>query len=161
MRLLDLEASLLGTRREFDRALERLNTLFSMYREAGETHLAGRTLITKALYLYYKGDSIEACQTLEEGLDWIDKDCDPSLLVVSALNHLLLLEDCGRFQEARILAFKSRPQINQAGYILSLRLRWIEGRINYGLGRLESAEMAFPRLLRKVSRKKAWSSHVR
>jgi tetratricopeptide (TPR) repeat protein len=143
MRLLDLEASLLGTRREFGRALERLTTLSSMYHHEGETHLAGRTLITKALYLYYEGNSHEACRTLEEGLSLIDKSRDPSLLAASALNQLLLLEDCGRFKDARMFLFNNRAQICQAGHILDLRLRWIEGRINYGMGMLESAERDF------------------
>jgi tetratricopeptide (TPR) repeat protein len=143
MRLLDLEASLLGSRREFGRALERLTTLSSMYRAAGEIHLAGRTLITKALYLYYKGDSQEACRTLEEGLGLIDGDRDPSLLATAVLNQLLLLEDCGRFTDARIFLFKHRAQINQAGQITALRLRWTEGRIHYGMGKLDSAERDF------------------
>jgi tetratricopeptide (TPR) repeat protein len=143
MRLLDLEASLLGTRREFGRALERLTTLSSMYRAVGEIHLTGRTLITKALYLYYKGDSQEACRILEEGLSLIDKDRDPSLLATAVLNQLLLLAECGRFTEARVFLFHHRAQINQAGKITALRLRGIEGRINYSLGLLESAERDF------------------
>lgn len=143
MRLLDLEASFLGTRRELGRALERLTTLSSMYRAAGEPHLAGRTLITKALYLYYKGDSQEACRTLEEGLGLIDKDRDPSLLSTAFLNQLLLLEECGRFKEARIFLFDHRSQINQAGQITALRLRWTEGLIHYGMGKFDSAERDF------------------
>lgn len=143
MRLLDLEASLLGARREFGRALERLTTLASMYRAAGEIHLAGRTLITKALYLYYKGDSHAACRALEEGLGLIDRDRDPSLLGTAVLNQLLLLEDCGQFTEARIFLFNHRAQFSHAGQITALRLRWTEGRIHYGMGRLESAERDF------------------
>jgi tetratricopeptide (TPR) repeat protein len=143
MRLFDLEASLLGTLREFGRALERLTTLSAMYRAAGEIHLAGRTLITKALYLYYRGDSHEACRTLEEGLGLIDEDRDPSLLATAFLNQLLLLEDCGRLTEARISLFHHRAQISQTGRITALRLGWIEGRIYYGMGKLESAERDF------------------
>lgn len=143
MRLLDLEASLLGALRELGRALERLTTLSSMYRAAGEIHLAGRTLITKALYLYYKGDSQEACRTLEEGLGLIDKDRDPSLLATAFLNQLLLLEECGRYTEARIFLFNHRSQINQAGQITALRLRGTEGRIHYGMGNFDSAERDF------------------
>jgi tetratricopeptide (TPR) repeat protein len=143
IRLLDLEASLLGARGEFGRALERLTTLSAMYRAAGEIHLAGRTLITKALYLYYKGDSYEAYRTLEEGLGLIDKDRDPSLIGTAVLNQILLLEDTGRFTEARIFLFNYRAQINQVGYITALRLRGIEGRIHYGMGMFESAERDF------------------
>jgi tetratricopeptide (TPR) repeat protein len=143
MRLLDLEASLLGARRELGRALERLTTLSSMYRAAGEIHLAGRTLITKALYLYYKGDSQEACRTLEEGLGLIEKDRDPSLLATAVLNQLILLEDCGRFTEARIFLFKHRAQIIKTGQITAFKLRAVEGRIHYGMGKLERAERDF------------------
>jgi tetratricopeptide (TPR) repeat protein len=143
MRLLDLEASLLGARREFGRALKRLTTLSSMYRAAGETHLTGRTLITKALYLYYEGNSQEACRALEEGLGLIDKDRDPSLIAASALNQLLLLEDSGRLKDARMFLFNNRARITQAGNLLALRLRGIEGRINYGMGLLDNAERDF------------------
>jgi tetratricopeptide (TPR) repeat protein len=143
MRLLDLEASLLGTLREFDIALERLSSLAELYRSAGEAHLAGRTLITKSLYLYYKGPSPEAYKTLTEGFGLIDEDRDPSLVTVATLNQLLLMEDCGRFKEARRFLFKNRARISGAGHILALKVRGIEGRINYGLGELESAEISF------------------
>jgi tetratricopeptide (TPR) repeat protein len=143
IRLLDLEASLLGTLREFDLALTRLESLADLYQVAGETHLAGRTLITKALYLYYRGQSLEAYQTITDGLELVDKDKDPSLMIATAFNQLLLMEDCGRFREARTFLFKNRAQLNGAGHILTLKLRWIEGRISYGMGELESAEISF------------------
>jgi tetratricopeptide (TPR) repeat protein len=143
MRLLDLEASLLGTLRDFDTALERLTSLSNLYHAAGETHLTGRTLITKSLYLYYKGDSSAAYQALREGLGLIDKDRDPSLVVAIAFNQLLLMEDNGLFREARMFLFKNRLQLSGAGHTLALKLRWIEGRIAYGLRELESAEISF------------------
>jgi tetratricopeptide (TPR) repeat protein len=143
IRLLDLEASLLGALREFDRALERLTTLASMYRVAGETHLVGRTLITKALYLYYRGDSPGAYKALNEGAGLIDKDRDPSLLYVVAYNQLLLMVDCGKYRDARFFLFKNRLYLNTAGGVASVKLRWIEGRINYGNGDLEIAEISF------------------
>lgn len=143
MRLLDLEASLLGTLREFDRALERLTTLTAMYRAAGETHLVGRTLITKALYLYYRGDSHEAYKTLNEGAGLIDRERDPTLLYVIAFNRLLLMVDCGQYRDARYFLFKNRIYLNGAGGAARVKLRWIEGLINYGNGDLEVAEISF------------------
>jgi len=141
-RLLDLEASLLGTLREFPLALERLKTLAIRYREAGDTHLAGRTLITQALYMFYRGDAEAACQTVAEGLALIDRERDPSLALVAAFDQLLFLVDCGRFREAKKLLFKHRPSFSDQGRIVMLKLRGIEGRISYGLGELESAEIA-------------------
>jgi tetratricopeptide (TPR) repeat protein len=143
MRLLDLEASLLGAIREFDLALARLSSLVELYRVAGEAHMAGRTLITKSLYLYYKGDSPEAFQALTDGLGMVDKDRDPLLMTATAFNHLLLMEDCGRFREARTFLFKNRAQLSGAGHIQTTKLRWIEGRISYGMEELESAEISF------------------
>jgi tetratricopeptide (TPR) repeat protein len=150
MRLFDLEASLLGTLREFDLALERLSSLVELYRDAGEVHMSGRTLITKALYLYYKGESPEAFETLSAGLKLVDKDRDPSLMVSSMINQLLLLEDCGRLKEARRFLFKNRAQISGAGRLSVTKIHWIEGRISYGLGELSSAEMSFREVKRST-----------
>jgi tetratricopeptide (TPR) repeat protein len=143
MRLLDLEASLLGTLRNFELALERMTILSRMYREDGNLHLAGRTLITKALYTYYQGDTDAACQTIEEGLSLIDRNLDPSLVLVAAFDQLLFLVDAGRYSEAKGVLFENRPGFTDQGRIAMVKLRGIEGCINYGLGKLESAEVAF------------------
>jgi tetratricopeptide (TPR) repeat protein len=142
IRLLDLEASLLGTLREFPLALERLRTLAGMHQEAEDAHLVGRTLITQSLYMFYRGDAKEACRTVAEGLALIDRDRDPSLVLVGAFNHLLFLVDCERYWEAKKVLFKHRPNFTKQGRIAMLKLRGIEGRISYGLGKLESAEIA-------------------
>ncbi|HEX4961227.1 MAG TPA: hypothetical protein VF173_10350 [Thermoanaerobaculia bacterium] len=143
MRLLDLEASYLGTLREFPLALERLTMLAKLYQEGGDDHLAGRALIKKALYTYYRGDTEEACRTIEEGLFLIDLGRDPTLGVTGTLNQLLFQVECGRFTEAKKLLFRNRVQFQSLDRILKLRLRGIEGRIGYGRGELESAEIAF------------------
>jgi tetratricopeptide (TPR) repeat protein len=143
MRLLDLEASLLGTLRNFELALDRMATLSRMYREEGDLHLAGRALITEALYTFYRGDTEEAYQTIQEGLPLIDRDRDPSLVLVAAFDELLFLVDIGRYEEAKRVLFENRPQFRNQGRIAMLRLRGIEGRIDYGIGNLESAEIAF------------------
>ena len=143
MRLLDLEASFLGTSREFALALERLTALAEMYWADGEFHLAGRTFITKALYTFYRGDTEKACKTIEEGLALIDRDRDPSLALVAAFDYVLFLADGDRFREAKRALFENRTQFVIQGNVASLKMRWVEGRISYGLRELESAEIAF------------------
>ena len=143
LRLLDLEASLLGTLRTFELALDRMATLSRMYRDSGDFHLAGRALITKALYTYYHGDTEAACRTIEEGLSLIDRDRDPSLVLVAAFDQLLFLVDLGRYPEANRVLFENRPQFTDQGRIAMLKLRGIEGSISYGQGKLDSAEIAF------------------
>lgn len=142
-RLLDFEASFFGVRRDFSLALQRLAILAAEYREAGEPHLAGRALITKALYTFYSGNVEQACKTIEEGLSLINADRDPSVALVASLNQLLFLVELGRFREARKILFKNRSRIAGPGRIVALKLRAIEGRIDYGLGTLASAETAF------------------
>ena len=142
IRLLDLEASLLGTLREFALAQERLKTLARMHQEAGDTHLVGRTLITRSLYKFYRGDAEEACQMIAEGLALIDEDRDPSLALVAIFDQLLFLVDCDRFKEAKRAIFENRRRIKRQGSVANLKLRWIEGRISYGMRELESAEIA-------------------
>jgi tetratricopeptide (TPR) repeat protein len=105
--------------------------------------LAGRVLITKALYTYYQGNTADACQIIEEGFRLIDRDRDPSLVLVASFNHLLFLVDIGRYPEAKRVLFENRPRFTDQGRIAMLKLRGIEGCIDYGMGKLESAEIAF------------------
>ena len=143
MRLLDLEASLLGTLRDFKVAQDRLTLLVELYRSAGEDHLAGRALITQGLYTFYQGNTEAAYALLQEGIALIDLDRDPSLLSVIAHNRLLILVECGRYREARRLLFDLRSQRESEGRIARLKLRGIEGEIRYGLGEYTSAETIF------------------
>lgn len=143
MRLLDLEASLLGTLRDFDTALERLTSLSRLYQSAGETHLSGRALIKKSLYSYYQGNIDLAYESLEEGLKLIDKNRDSSLTMAASHNHLLILVEKGYFGEAKIVLFKHRANLTGGSKITQLKLRGIEGEIYYGLGKLDRAEFVF------------------
>jgi tetratricopeptide (TPR) repeat protein len=143
MRLLDLEASLLGTLRDFKVAQDRLTLLIDLYRAAGEDHLAGRALVTRALYTYYQGNTDAAYELLQEGIALVDTDRDPSLLSVISHNRLLILVECGRYREAKRLLFDLRSQRESEGRIARLKLRGVEGEIRYGLGEYASAEIIF------------------
>lgn len=142
-RLLDMESSLLGTGRQFALALERLTTVSGLYRDLGETHLAGRALITRGLYACYSGDLEQAVASTEAGLTKIDHQRDPVLFMTATHNQLLFLVDLERYYEAKRALFESRQNLIYRERITALRLRGIEGRIFYGLRELLSAEIAF------------------
>jgi tetratricopeptide (TPR) repeat protein len=142
-RLFDLEASLLGTLRELPMALHRLSSLANLYLDLGETHLAGRALITNALYTFYDGNAEEAIEINQRGTSLIDRSKDPALFMFSVHNHLLFLVDLKLYPKALRLLFDSRRDLIYKDRVNALRLRWVEGRINYGLGSLISAETAF------------------
>ncbi len=141
-RLLDLEASYFGTLREFASAQDRLDIVPELYRKAGEPHLAGRIFITRAVYLAYSGNPEEALRLTREGLDLIDRKREPDLVTTALHNQLSLLIDLGRFSQAQRFLFDHRHLFQGAGRIASVRLRWLEGRISYGLEKLTSAEIA-------------------
>jgi tetratricopeptide (TPR) repeat protein len=142
-RLLSLEASLLGTLREFGLALPRLANLAELSREAGDPHQAGRALVKKALYTFYNGNTLEALRNSSVALGLIDEERDPSLMMIAIKNQLLFLVECGRCKEARKILFKNRARFAQVGHVVQLKVRWIEGHIDYGLRQLGTAETAF------------------
>ncbi|HEX9940509.1 MAG TPA: hypothetical protein VGG03_00720 [Thermoanaerobaculia bacterium] len=142
-RLFDLEASLLGTLGEHRLALRRLAYLAELYQELGEPHLAGRALVGQALYTFYGGQAEEAVKLNAEGLARLDRRRDPALFGLALVNHLLFLVDLGQYPQAKRTLFEHRRHLAGRDRATSLRLRWIEGRISYGLGELGSAEAAF------------------
>jgi len=142
-RLHDLHASLLGTQRRFQLAFLALDIVRRFYREIGDTHAAGRVLIKKALYLHYSGQSEEALRVNAQGLESIDEARDPELSFTALQNHLWYLVDCGRFREAKRLLFRNRHRVQRASRVPGLKIRWLEGRIRFGLGEMASAEATF------------------
>jgi tetratricopeptide (TPR) repeat protein len=146
-RLLDLKASWWGTSRHFEMALGTLEIVPALYREAGEDHLAGRTLITKALYTFYSGDLEESILLNKEALALLDEEREPSLVSSAVYNGILYLVESECFRQAERLLFDNRPRFQSFGDINAVKLRGVEGRINYGLGRLPSAEIAFRQVI--------------
>jgi hypothetical protein len=142
-RLFDLESSLLGTMREFPLALHRLSSLSSLYLELDESHLSGRAAITQALYTFYSGHAELAVSINEKGIALIDRKRDPDLFMGALHNHLLFLVDLRQYIPARRVLFESRQYLIYKERVNAARLRWIEGRIRYGLAELVSAEIAF------------------
>ncbi|HEX7181211.1 MAG TPA: hypothetical protein VF756_05170 [Thermoanaerobaculia bacterium] len=142
-RLLDLHASYQGAKREWEDALDTLKILPGLYHELGQPHFAGRALIVKALYANNSGNPEKAIDINDEGLALIDHDRDPELVTIAIKNHLLYLTDSGKFDVAWRLLFEHRPRFQVLGQVTAVKLRAIEGRINYGLGKLASAESIF------------------
>jgi hypothetical protein len=58
-------------------------------------------------------------------------------------NHLLFLVDLKLYPKAQRLLFDNRRNLIYKDRVNALRFRWVEGRVNYGMGSLLSAEIAF------------------
>ncbi|HKH49846.1 MAG TPA: hypothetical protein VKM72_34770 [Thermoanaerobaculia bacterium] len=140
-RIMDLTASLRGAQRRFGEALELLDAVYRLYESHGDRHNAGRALISKGLYTGYDNDPEEAVRLLSAGLTLIHPASDSKLVISAVHNLITFLADCGRFREAQRLLRRARPAYDAEGDRLNLiKLRWLEGKIAAGLGRLGRAE---------------------
>jgi tetratricopeptide (TPR) repeat protein len=143
-RLFDLLASFYGARRRFDMARSALDVALGIYRRLGDSQLAGRALIKQGTYTGYAGRPEEAVRLTREGLSRIDEDRDRGLVFLAMHNLARWLTDCGEFREARKMLWQNRTRQEHAGGALNLlKIRWLEGEINAGLGELERAGHAF------------------
>ncbi len=142
--MLDLLSSLYRARRRFEQARTTLCLVYTLYLQHGQKHLAGRALLSMGIFTFYSGEPESAIRLLQQGLELVDERRDPDLVFSAVHNQLAFLADCGRFEEARKTLFLNRWRYEQAGgRINQLKLQWLEGRIDAGLGKLARAEQTF------------------
>ncbi|MEA2691009.1 MAG: hypothetical protein QOJ16_396 [Acidobacteriota bacterium] len=140
-RLMDLLASLCCHRRQFALAIELLDAVYTIYRDHGDEHQAGRALISRGLYTEYGGDPRQALVLLTEGFERIDPAREPDLALAAVHSILDCLVELGRSREAGPLLDRFRPLYERCGGRLTLlKLRWMEGKIAAGCHDLPAAE---------------------
>lgn len=140
-RVLDLEASLLSDQGRFEDAISLLGKVYDLYQEAGDVHLAGRTLISEGFNIRRAGRPHQAIAILEQGIRLIEADRDLELPVVAQKGLLDALVDAGEFGRAnRMLLASGLREAFAAEPLNLLKLRWVEGKVHAGLGRLKKAE---------------------
>ena len=143
-RIMRTTAAQRGAQRRFPEALALLDAAYTIYERHGDRFNAGGALISKGLYTGYGNDPEKAIQYLAAGLAMINPASDPKVVLSAVHNLVNFLTDCGRFQEARRILRRSRKVYFAAGDRLNLiKMRWVEGKIAFGLGELEAAEAAF------------------
>lgn len=142
-RLLELHTALLAARGDFARAISRLESIESLYQDLGDCHLAGRALLTRALYTFYGEEAEEALRLTRQGLRLINRERDPELFQLGLHNQLLFLVELGLHDRAKRDLAENRWSLMAKDPLKAARLRWVEGRICYGLGEWKNAEAAF------------------
>jgi tetratricopeptide (TPR) repeat protein len=138
-RLYDFQASLESVRGHYDRALLALDVVVSIHRDRGDQHMEGRALISKGLQAGYAGRPRQALRLTREGLDLVDEERDPDLVLTALHNQLWFQVEAGRPREARRFLAKHRDRL-AAGETQRLDLLWLEGRIESGVGHLSHAQ---------------------
>jgi tetratricopeptide (TPR) repeat protein len=143
-RIMDLTASLYTDRRRFAEAHRLLDWVYTIYRNAGETHLAARALISKGISVGLAFESEEAVKLLQQGIRLMDPARDPKLTFSAVQGLLGFLVDCGRATEVRDLWHEARKFLGAfPERFVKVRARWLEGRIAAALGEDVRAEQAF------------------
>jgi tetratricopeptide (TPR) repeat protein len=141
VRIDDVEASFLKAERKLKEAEALLDQVYRTYRRIGERHLAGRALVNKGLCRFYAGCSLEAVWDFKQALRLLDAARDPQLVAATQHDLLYAVTEAGNFDEAERLLRESGLRRSFADEPLNLlRLRWLEGKIRAGLGRLAEAE---------------------
>lgn len=142
--ILALKSSLRRAQRRLKEALEMTDESLSFYREASDTHGIGKVTLKKVKILEEMGELDEAIALLQEIPAEIDPSGEPRLFAYARFNLICALILTGRFGEAEALLSEVLGLFSGTAQPLDLvRLRWAEGNIALGLGRLGPAEAAF------------------
>jgi tetratricopeptide (TPR) repeat protein len=148
--ILDLKSSLRRAQRRFDEALVLTSEGHSLYEGLEDRHGIGKSLVQQAKILEEMNDLPRAIDLLKEVASKIDPVSDQRLFLCARYNLLGCLTLAGLYEEAELIL----PEIqnlfrNSAQPLDRVRLRWAEGLIHLGRGRLGPAEAAFREVQRE------------
>jgi tetratricopeptide (TPR) repeat protein len=145
--LLKFTSSLRSLQGRLEQAVLLCDRSIVLYREGQDRHLEGAALIMKGAILADHSCFQEAIPVTREGLSLVDPAEDPRLILMGNHNLTLFVANTGAPRVAKKFLVKSRSLYQDLGEpIILARLRWLEGNIAAGLGRLGEAE----RVLREV-----------
>jgi tetratricopeptide (TPR) repeat protein len=151
--LVSREANLLCDLGDFEEAAQLLEGALALYREGGDLHFQGRTLLQQALIVGYV-DPEKGVDLAEEALALIDAVREPRLELCARHNLTWFLNDSGQVREAMAMLEMSRSLYGQfADAWTRILLHWLEGRITRSLGDLSEAEHTFKGVWKKLHKR--------
>lgn len=134
-RWLDLKASLRRDQRRFEEALALLDEAARV-----SSRVPGKILLDKGLTLEAMGKYEDAVEALLMATALLDDQVEPRLrdaLYINAANNFCHL---GKHRSAAALVQKIQPRVAERGDEIDLiRILWLQGRIEAGLGRTDEA----------------------
>jgi tetratricopeptide (TPR) repeat protein len=142
--VLDMKGSLQMDQRRFEEARELFDRARDLYRQEGDSHGVAKVYIKQAKLFREMEDLEQAIDWLRKAPHEIDRVQEPRLFATAMHNLLGVLSLAGRFGEALKLLPEVQDLFRETARPLDwVRLRWTEGFIAYGLGRLDEAEAAY------------------
>ncbi len=134
-----LKSSFRSAQRRLFEARELLDRAHQVYLKVGDQHRVGQTLISKGSLKDYEYSFRSAIPLFKQGLTLIDSDRDPQFTAAGRQGLIHSLVECGEYPEASRLLLKSDLRRLLAD---APNVRWIEGKLLAGLGKLTKAERA-------------------
>ncbi len=142
--ILELKAALRRDQRRIPEAHRLLDEAIAIYRQYRDFHLVGRGFAQKGRVHGAANDLEGAIRWLRKGLGLIDPTRERRLELAARHSLMLYLQESGQHREAWFLLKASRPEfMEHGGPLLSLRLLWLEGKIQHAMGFPGEAERAF------------------
>jgi transcriptional regulator with XRE-family HTH domain len=137
-RLLDLEASLRIDLRQIPEALLLLDRAAHVAPQTGPVQ--ARLLCKRANALYRSGDLGGSIAALRQGLTHIGYETEPRLCFMLQSNLAERLTETGQAAEAAVMLPELlQLQAHVGNGLNQIRLRWLEGKVDAGLGRIDRA----------------------
>lgn len=148
-KILGIQASLLKNQGRFEESFSLWDRVINIAREADDRHLEGWALFAKGTTastqaITGRGSNFQSSiRLLRKGLARLNPTADPDLLLMVQHNVLITLAEAGRPCEAEQILVRERHLYESLGKeTFFAKLRWLEGTIDEGLGRLAQAETA-------------------
>ncbi len=142
--ILDMKGSLRMDQRKFEEAGELFDRARDLYRQEADSHGLAKVFLKQAKLFREMEDLEQAIEWLQRTPQEIDRAQEPRLFAAAMHNLLAILGRAGRFPEALDLLPEVQQLFRESALPLDrVRLRWTEGNIAFGLGRLDEAEAAY------------------
>lgn len=138
--LQSLKASLQIDLEDFAQALETIDSARRIYERLGDRHQVGRMDVQEGLAVGYR-DPARGIERLARARSLIEYEREPRLLLAIWHSTAIFLCNVGSPGDALALVRRSQRLYRRFDDLaVRLRLRWVEGKINLGLGRTDEAE---------------------
>jgi tetratricopeptide (TPR) repeat protein len=142
-RVAELEATLRTSQRRLKESRQLFEAASRLYLKLGEASAAGRVLIAAGTSRHYGGDTGQAVAALRHGLSLLDPGRDAQIVSAGRQSLIGALAGADLPQEAgRLLLESGLRQFYAADPLALVKLRWVEGKVLLGLGRVSRAERA-------------------
>ncbi len=139
-------SSLRAFHNDFEEAVRLTEEAGRLYRELENDHLLAGTMVQKAIFLLYSGETELAINLFQDAIPLIDREEEPQIFLAAHHNLARCYIDLDRPDEALALFFESKPLYQQCkDPLILLRATWQEGQLLREIGHLESAESALLR----------------